>query len=65
MKVKTGNIIDMALQYKISQNKLAKELGFDYSSECFIKGEKRIVILVDIGGLRESADDPKKEDENF
>ena len=40
-------------------------MGFDYSSECFIKGESRIVIIFDIGGLRESAEDPKMEDENF
>ena len=28
-------------------------MGYDYSSECFIKGEKKIVILLDIGGYGE------------
>eukprot|EP00356_Strombidium_inclinatum_P012219 CAMPEP_0170503512 /NCGR_PEP_ID=MMETSP0208-20121228/45036_1 /TAXON_ID=197538 /ORGANISM="Strombidium inclinatum, Strain S3" /LENGTH=47 /DNA_ID= /DNA_START= /DNA_END= /DNA_ORIENTATION= len=43
----------MALQFKNTQDKLAKEMGFDYSSECFLKGDKHIVILMDIGGLGE------------
>ena len=42
-------------------------MGYDYSSECFIKGEKKIVILLDIGGYGEvngQLIDPMK-DENF
>ena len=42
-------------------------MGYDYSSECFIKGEKKIVILLDIGGYGEvngQLIDPTK-DENF
>ena len=42
-------------------------MGYDYSSECFIKGEKKIVILLDIGGYGEvngQLIDPLK-DENF
>ena len=42
-------------------------MGFDYSCECFIKGEKRIVILNDIGGLNEIQGQPidPEKDENF
>ena len=57
----------MALQYKQTQDKFAKQMGFDYSSECFIKGEHRIVILIDIGGLHEIQGQPiePEKDENF
>ena len=43
-------------------------MGFDYSSECFIKGDKNIIILNDIGGFGEIQGQPentKKPDDNF
>ena len=51
----------------MAQDKLAKDMGFQYSSECFIKGDKNIVILTDIGGLGEVNQEPidTKKDENF
>ena len=57
----------MTLQFKIAQDKISKELGFDYSAESFIKGDKRICILADIGGLGEINGTPieKEKDENF
>ena len=57
----------MGLEYQMTQQKLCKEMGYDYSSECFIKGERKIIILIDIGGYGEingQPVDPKK-DENF
>ena len=50
---KTKNMIERAIMFQKAQNKLAKEMGFEYSSECYIKGDTNIVLLVDIGGLGE------------
>ena len=52
-KFKAEKIIEMAIQFKTANDKLCKELGYDYSAETFIKGDRNIVILNDIGGLGE------------
>ena len=51
----------------MAQDKVSKELGFDYSAECFIKGDKHICILNDIGGLGEinGQQIEAEKDENF
>ena len=42
-------------------------MGFELSSECFIKGDKNIIILYDMGGLGIVNGQPvdKDKDENF
>ena len=57
----------MALQYKIANDNLAKQMGFDYSSESFIKGDQQICIINDIGGLGTINDQPvdPEKDHNF
>ena len=57
----------MALQFKIANDNLAKQMGFDYSSEAFLKGDQQIVIINDIGGLGTVNDAPiePEKDHNF
>ena len=45
------------LDFKAAQEDLAMELGFDNCQDTFIKGEKNIVMLIDIGGLCEINDE--------
>ena len=67
LQTKTKNMIERSLLFKKSQDKLAREMGFEYSSESFIKGDRNIVLLLDIGGLGEVNGEPvdPKHDENF
>ena len=53
LRVKTEKIIEAVLNLKQAQAQLARQLGFDHSAESFIKGERNIVILYDIGSLGE------------
>mmetsp|Transcript_8932 Transcript_8932/g.15133 ORF Transcript_8932/g.15133 Transcript_8932/m.15133 type:complete len:106 (-) Transcript_8932:17-334(-) len=57
----------MAMEYKHTQDQMAQEMGFDYSSECFIKGERTVIILMNIGGLNEVNNQPieKSKDEDY
>ena len=40
LRMKTEKIINMALEFKMANDKLAKEMGYDYSSEAFLKGDR-------------------------
>ena len=57
----------MAVQFRASQDRLCKDMGFEISTECFVKGESNICILYDIGGLNEinGQQIEKDKDENF
>jgi len=48
MKEKVEKILEKTISFKITQSKIAKELGFDSSKEVFIKGEQTIVIMQEI-----------------
>ena len=64
---RSQNMVTSALEVKQAQDELAKTMGFDYSSEVFIKGETSIVIIFDLGGLEKIKNkriDPK-DDEDF
>ena len=53
LKVKAEKFIVQALSFKKAQDELAKEMGFDYSSEVFLKGDQNVIIMFNIGGLGE------------
>ena len=48
LKKRVDSVLDQAISFRISQNKLCKELGFDNSRETFIRGENSIVIMLEI-----------------
>ena len=45
MKEKVEKIIENTVSLKISQMKIAKELGFDSCKEIYIKGETSVIIV--------------------
>ena len=45
---KVGGLLEQIVSFRIAQTKMAKELGFEYSRETFIRGETSINLMVEI-----------------
>ena len=48
LKHKVEALLDQIVSFRLAQVKMATELGFDTSRDCFLKGENSIVILVEV-----------------
>ncbi len=48
IKSQVEKIVERTVSLKISQVKIAKELGFDTSKEIYIKGESSIIMIQEI-----------------
>jgi len=48
LKEKIEKLVERSVSLKLTQMKVARELGFDSSKEIYIKGEQTIVIIQEI-----------------
>ena len=48
MKKKIEGVLEQMVSFRIAQTKMAKELGFEFSRETFIRGETSIVLMVEV-----------------
>ena len=48
IKKKIENLLEQVVSFRIAQNKMIKELGFDMTRESYLRGENSIVIMVEI-----------------
>ena len=48
LKKKIEALLEQIVSFRITQTKMAKDLGFDSSRETFIRGDNSIVIMVEI-----------------
>ena len=48
LKKKIEGVLEQMVSFRIAQTKMAKELGFEFSRETFIRGETSIVLMVEI-----------------
>ena len=47
-KEKAERILERIMSFKLSQRKMAKEMGFDTSREVFIKGTNSVVMILEL-----------------
>ena len=48
IKKKVTQVLERAISFRLAQQKMCKELGFDHSRETFIKGETSIVVILEL-----------------